>query len=167
MSRHGAPATTVLDGAGVRLAIVATRWYAEITDALLAGALAAAEDCGIGEPTVARVPGAFELPVVAQALAASHDAVVALGLVLRGDTPHFEYVCSAASNGLGQVALNTGVPIGFGLLTCDNEQQAWDRAGLVDSREDKGREATLAAIETALLLRDLGVRQGTEFDAQR
>jgi len=155
MSGRGGPSPTAVDGAGLRLALVVTRWYAELTDALLAGAMAGAASCGAEEPTVTRVPGAFELPVVARALTGAHDAVVALGLVLRGDTPHFEYVCRAATDGLARVAIDTGVPIGFGLLTCDTEEQARDRAGLAGSREDKGREATLAAIETALLLRNI------------
>jgi len=155
MSGRGGPSPTAVDGAGLRLALVVTRWYAELTDALLAGAMAGAASCGVEETTVTRVPGAFELPVVARALTGAHDAVVALGLVLRGDTPHFEYVCRAATDGLARVAIDTGVPIGFGLLTCDTEEQARDRAGLAGSREDKGREATLAAIETALLLRNI------------
>ncbi len=155
MSGRGGPSPTAVDGAGLRLALVVTRWYAELTDALLAGAMAGAASCGVEEPTVTRVPGAFELPVVARTLTGAHDAVVALGLVLRGDTPHFEYVCRAATDGLARVAIDTGVPIGFGLLTCDTEEQARDRAGLAGSREDKGREATLAAIETALLLRNI------------
>jgi 6,7-dimethyl-8-ribityllumazine synthase len=155
MSGAGAPPEVEIDASDLRLAIVATRWYGEITDALLNGALAAAKEAGIAEPSVVRVAGAFELPIVARALTTSHDAVVALGLVLRGDTPHFEYVCSAATDGLARIALDTGVPIGFGLLTCDTEHQARARAGLPGSVEDKGREATLAALETALLLRGL------------
>jgi 6,7-dimethyl-8-ribityllumazine synthase len=155
VSGAGAPTELPVDARRLRVAIVATRWYPQITDALLDGALRAAADCGVDDPTVVRVPGAFELPIVARALATNHDAVIALGLVLRGDTPHFEYVCAAATDGLGRVALDTGVPIGFGLLTCDTEQQARDRSGLPDSREDKGREATLAALETALTLRTL------------
>ena len=104
---------------------------------------------------VVRAPGSFELPVIARALARTHDAVVALGVVIRGGTPHFDYVCAAATDGLSRVALDTGTPIGFGLLTCDDEAQALDRAGLPDSREDKGREAAEAAVSTALLLRGL------------
>jgi len=155
VSGAGAPTELPIDARQLRVAIVATRWYPQITDALLDGALRAARDCGVDAPTVVRVPGAFELPIVVRALATNHDAVIALGLVLRGDTPHFEYVCAAATDGLGRVALDTGVPVGFGLLTCDTEQQARDRSGLPDSREDKGREATLAAVETALALRTL------------
>lgn len=160
MTGSGAPDPISLDAAGLRVAVVATRWYPEVTDALLAGALAAAADSGVQAPTVVRVPGAFELPITARALAARHDAVIALGLVLRGGTPHFEYVCSAATEGLARVALDTGVPVGFGLLTCDTEHQARDRAGLPGSRENKGQEAALAALETALLLRSLAAGTG-------
>jgi 6,7-dimethyl-8-ribityllumazine synthase len=145
----------VPDGSGLRVAVVVTRWHAEITDALLAGAERALLDCGVVDSTVVRVPGAFELPVVAAELAATNDAVVALGVVIRGGTPHFEYVCDAATTGLTRVAVDTGKPIGFGLLTCDDEAQARDRAGLPGSSEDKGREAVLAAVETAVTLRSL------------
>ena len=155
MSGSGAPEDTPVDAAGLKVGVVAGRWHAEVADALLAGALAACAASGVPEPTVVRVAGAFELAVVARELATSHDAVVALGLVLRGGTPHFEFVCSAATDGLNRVALDTGVPVGFGLLTCDTDEQARDRAGLPGSREDKGREATLAALQTALVLRDL------------
>jgi 6,7-dimethyl-8-ribityllumazine synthase len=145
----------VPDGSGLRVAVVVTRWHAEITDALLAGAERALLDCGVVDSTVVRVPGAFELPVVAAELAVTNDAVVALGVVIRGGTPHFEYVCDAATTGLTRVAVDTGKPIGFGLLTCDDEAQARDRAGLPGSSEDKGREAVLAAVETAVTLRSL------------
>jgi len=102
------------------------------------------------------VPGSFELPVVAAALAEKgYEAVVALGVVIRGGTPHFEYVCSAATDGLNRVALDSGAAVGFGLLTCDTDEQALDRAGLAGSREDKGYEATAAALQTASLLRDI------------
>ncbi|OAA25932.1 6,7-dimethyl-8-ribityllumazine synthase [Frankia sp. EI5c] len=156
MSGAGAPAEELPDGSGVRLAIVATRWHAEITDALLGGALRAAKDTGVTvSPTVVRVSGAVELPVVAAALAARHDAVVALGAVIRGGTPHFDYVCRFVTDGLARVTLDSGVPVGFGLLTCDTVEQARDRAGLPGSAEDKGREATLAALDTAVVLRGL------------
>ena len=154
MSGAGAP-LTVVDASGLSLAIISTRWHEEITGALLDSAVRTARECGIHAPTVLRTPGAVELPVVAQALAANHDAVVCLGLVLRGGTPHFEYVCDAVTAGCLRVALDTGTPVGFGVLTCDTEQQARDRSGLPGAPEDKGREATLAALETALLLRDL------------
>jgi 6,7-dimethyl-8-ribityllumazine synthase len=151
------------DAHGLRVAVVATRWHQQVTDGLVAGALAALSDCRIEDTATLRVPGAFELPVAAKALAQQrYDAVVALGVVIRGGTPHFEYVCRAATDGLTRVALDTGVPIGFGVLTCDTEEQALDRCGLPDSSEDKGREAAMAAVETALLLRK--VRRGEGHD---
>lgn len=155
MSGTGSPSAPIPDGAGLRLAVVAARWHGEITDALLDGALRAAKDAGVATPVVVRVPGAVELPVVAAALAASHDAVVALGVVIRGGTPHFDYVCQSVTAGLTRVALDTGVPIGFGVLTCDTVEQAQDRSGLPPATEDKGREAAFAALETAKVLRGL------------
>lgn len=155
MSGAGAPGARPVEAKGLSLAIVATRWHAGITDALLASARRTAEQCGVQEPTVVRVPGAVELPVVAQALANRHDAVVALGVVIRGGTPHFDYVCDAVTAGLTRVSLDAHTPVGNGVLTCDTEQQALDRAGLADSPEDKGREAVLAALETAAVLRAL------------
>ncbi|WP_336029425.1 6,7-dimethyl-8-ribityllumazine synthase [Geodermatophilus sp. FMUSA9-8] len=155
MSGQGRPEAGAVDAAGLTLGIVATTWHAEITDALLDRALAAARASGIGEPTVARAPGAVELPVVAQALAERHDAVVALGVVIRGGTPHFEYVCDAVTAGLTRVALDAGRPVGNGVLTCDTEEQARDRSGLPGSAEDKGWEACVAALSTALTLREL------------
>jgi 6,7-dimethyl-8-ribityllumazine synthase len=148
-----------VDASGLSLGIVATTWHAEITEALLERAVAAAVACGIERPTVARAPGAVELPVVAQALAERHDAVVALGVVIRGGTPHFEYVCDAVTAGLTRVALDAGRPVGNGVLTCDTEEQARDRAGLPGSAEDKGWEAAIAALATALTLRDLRAPQ--------
>ncbi len=155
MSGAGAPAAQTVDAAGLTLAVVATRWHVQVTEALLASALRTAEECGVPAPTVARVPGAVELPVVVQALAQTHDAVVALGVVIRGGTPHFEHVCSSVTYGLTRVALDTGTPVGNGVLTTNDEQQALDRAGLPGSPEDKGRESVLAALATAVLLRDL------------
>jgi 6,7-dimethyl-8-ribityllumazine synthase len=155
MSGGGAAPRPALDAAGLRVAVVAAQWHTEITDALLGGALAELARIGIDEPRVLRVPGAFELPLAAQRLARSYDAVVCLGVVLRGGTPHFEFVCNAATDGLARVALDTGIPIGFGLLTCDTEEQARERAGLPGSSEDKGAEAASAAVATALALRDL------------
>jgi 6,7-dimethyl-8-ribityllumazine synthase len=154
VSGGGAPVSAV-DASGLRLAIVATRWHEEITGALFVSAVQTARECGIQDPTVVRVPGAVELPVVAQELAATHDAVVCLGLVLRGGTPHFEYVCEAVTAGCLRVALDAGTPVGFGVLTCDTEQQARDRSGIPGAPEDKGREATVAALEAALVLREL------------
>jgi 6,7-dimethyl-8-ribityllumazine synthase len=154
VSGKGVPEEVVADGRGLRVAVVAARWHTEITDALVAGSLRGLTAAGVADPYVCRVPGAFELAVVAGELAKSgYDAVVALGVVVRGGTPHFEYVCSAATDGLNRIAIETGVPVGFGLLTCDTTEQALDRAGVPGSSEDKGREAAMAAVETALVLR--------------
>ena len=155
MSGSGTPGSEPFDAAGLTLAVVATRWHERITGALVESATGTAALCGIDAPTVVRVSGAVELPVVAQELAATHDAVVALGVVIRGGTPHFEYVCDAVTAGLTRVALDAGTPVGNGVLTCDTEQQALDRAGLPGSTEDKGREAVLAALDTAAVLRTL------------
>lgn len=156
MSKHGAPEvnTTVLKQAGeagLRAVIVAATWHTQVMDGLVAGAQAAAADAGI-EHQLARVPGTFELPVAAARLAADYDVVVALGVVIRGGTPHFDYVCQGATSGLMDVSLLTGKPVGFGVLTCDTEEQALDRAGLEGSSEDKGYEAMSAALETAVTL---------------
>jgi 6,7-dimethyl-8-ribityllumazine synthase len=155
MSGAGAPSTTV-DGTGLRVVVVAASWHTQVMDGLLDGARRALGRAGVSDVTEVRVPGSFELPIAAARAAASGaDAVVALGVVIRGGTPHFDYVCSAATQGLSSVALTTGVPVGFGLLTCDDEQQALDRAGLPGSQEDKGAEAADAAIATAVALRAL------------
>lgn len=157
MSGEGRPEQTVPDCEGLRLAVVAARWHQRITDSLLSRALVAAKESGVDEPRVVRVAGVVELPVVCQALAKRHDAVVALGVVIRGGTPHFEYVCDAMTAGLTRVSLDEGTPIGNGVLTCDSEQQALERAGFPESMEDKGYAACVAALETAVVLR--GVRQ--------
>jgi 6,7-dimethyl-8-ribityllumazine synthase len=140
---------------GLTLAIAATRWNAEITDLLLDRAMAAAHACGIQSPQVVRVTGAVELPVVAAALAMRHDAVACLGAVIRGGTPHFEYVCQAVTYGLTRVCLDTGTPVGNGVLTCDTTEQARQRSGGEGSCADKGWEAVIAALDTALVLRRL------------
>lgn len=152
MSGHGAPSIDISGAGDLRVAIVASSWHTVIMDGLVAGAQSALADAGITAEVV-QVPGSFELPIVASALAVTHDAVVALGVVIRGGTPHFDYVCAAATDGLSRVAVDTRTPIGFGLLTCDDEAQALDRAGLPGSSENKGREAAEAAVATALLLR--------------
>ncbi len=160
MSGAGAPDTAELDGTGLNVAVVAARWHAQVTDALLANAVTALEECGVDRVAVVRVPGAFELPVAAARLAgAGYDAVVCLGVVVRGGTPHFDYVCQAATSGCTDVAVRTGVPIGFGVLTCDTDAQAFERSGLPGSSENKGREAALAAVETVLALRRLDHRR--------
>jgi 6,7-dimethyl-8-ribityllumazine synthase len=155
MSGSGAPQLPTVDARGLRVAVVASQWHSVVMGGLLAGARRALEASGVPDPTVMRVPGAFELPLGAQTLATHHDAVVALGVVIRGGTPHFEYVCRAATDGLTRVALDSGVPVGFGVLTVDDEQQALDRAGLSGSPEDKGAEAAMAAVAMAVALRGL------------
>ena len=153
MSGAVAPTLTV-DGTGLRVTVIAASWHTDVMDGLLAGAHRELAEAGVSDVTIVRVPGTFELPVGAKH-AADHgaDSVVALGVVIRGGTPHFEYVCEAAALGLTQVAVQTGVPVGFGVLTCDDEAQALDRAGLPDSHEDKCAEAAQAAVATVVALR--------------
>lgn len=154
MSGHGAPELAAVEGAaGLRVAVIASQWHPTVMDGLLGGAHRALRDSRVTDVTELRVPGTFELPVAAARLApAGFDAIVALGVVIRGGTPHFDYVCQAAANGLTLVAQRTGVPIGFGVLTCDDDEQALARAGLPGSTEDKGYEATVAALATAVTL---------------
>ena len=144
-----------LDASGLSLAIVASTWHETICDALLEGARRTAAEAGITNPTVVRVLGAIEIPVVAQALARTHDAVVALGVVIRGETPHFDYVCDAVPQGLTRVSLVESTPVANGVLTTNTEHQALDRAGLPESAEDKGAQAAAAALSTALTLHRL------------
>jgi 6,7-dimethyl-8-ribityllumazine synthase len=159
MAGHGAPELSV-DGAGARVAVVASSWHTEVMDGLVAGAERALEEAGVSDTTLVRTAGSFELPIIAQGCAkAGFDVVVALGVIIRGGTPHFEYVSAATTDGLSRVALDTGVPMGFGLLTCDDEQQALDRAGLPGSAEDKGREAAEAALAAWVTLRGLAPRR--------
>lgn len=153
MSGTGAPRVQA-EASGVRVAVVAACWHEPVMDGLIAGAMRACASAG-AEPTLFRVPGSFELPIMAQACALEFDAVVALGVVIRGSTPHFDYVCQAATSGLMRVALDHRVPVGFGLLTCEDEEQALDRAGLPGSREDKGAEATMAALATLAAMRQV------------
>ncbi len=155
MSGHGVPDLPDIDASDVSLAIVASTWHTTICDALLDGALRAAKQLGVVEPKVVRVLGAIEIPVVAQALAAKYDAVVALGVVIRGETPHFDYVCDAVTQGLTRVSLDQSTPVANGVLTTNTETQALDRAGLPNSGEDKGAQAAAAALSTALVLRDI------------
>ena len=153
MSGAGAPADEPFAAVDLSVGVVASRWHTEVMDGLLDGARRALSAYAVTRVTEVRVPGTFELPVVAAELARTHDAVVALGVVVRGGTPHFEYVCSAATEGLTRVALETGTPVGFGVLTCDDDEQARARAGLPGSTEDKGYEAASAALHTARTLR--------------
>ena len=158
MSGAGSPTAALgetIDGSGLRIVIVAGQWHEVITDGLIAGAERVLTASG-ADYEIVRVPGSFELPVVCKAaLESGADAVVALGVIIRGGTPHFEYVSAAATDGLTRVALDTGKPVGFGVLTLDDEDQGIARAGLPGSIEDKGHEAADAAIRTAVVLREL------------
>ncbi|MGQ0575880.1 MAG: 6,7-dimethyl-8-ribityllumazine synthase [Pseudonocardia sp.] len=154
MSGEGRPDTGELDATGLRVAVAAATWHAEVVDLLLERAVETVVKAG-AEPTVVRVPGTVELPIVCQELARTHDAVVALGVVVRGGTPHFEYVCDAVTAGLTRVSLDSGTPVGNGVLTCDTHDQAVDRSGGPGAAEDKGAEACAAALRTALVLRAL------------
>ncbi|KAB1864066.1 6,7-dimethyl-8-ribityllumazine synthase [Microbacterium algeriense] len=155
MSGAGAPNTGSIDGRGLNVVVIAGTWHETISDGLIAGAQRVLDEAH-ATSRVVRVPGSFELAVAAQAaFAGGADAVVALGVIIRGGTPHFEYVSSAATDGLTRVSLDAGKPVGFGLLTLDDEQQGLDRAGLEGSKEDKGAEAADAALRTALVIREL------------
>lgn len=156
MAGHGAPDSTPVDASDLRVAVIAASWHTTVMDGLLAGAQRALDAYQVTDARIVRVPGTFELSVAAAALAdQGYDALVALGVVIRGGTPHFDYVCSSATDGLTRVAIDHRLPVGFGVLTCDNEEHALDRAGLDGSHEDKGWEATAAALETAVTLRGL------------
>ncbi|MDN5797549.1 MAG: 6,7-dimethyl-8-ribityllumazine synthase [Intrasporangium sp.] len=143
------------DGRGLHVAVVAASWHEQVMTGLLDGARRGLVEAGVTDVDVVRVPGAFELPVACAVLAERYDALVALGVVIRGGTPHFEYVCQAATAGITEVATRTRTPIGFGVLTCDDEKQALERAGLPGSVEDKGHEAATAAVATVAVLRDV------------
>lgn len=159
MAGSGAPSVAPVAATDVRVGIVAASWHETVMNGLVAGALRGCAAYAVGHPVVVRVPGSFELGVAASRLARSgrFDALVALGVVIRGGTPHFDYVCAAATQGLTAVSVDRALPVGFGLLTCDDLEQALDRAGLPGSAEDKGYEAAGAAIQTALALRPYAV----------
>ncbi|MEV2274931.1 6,7-dimethyl-8-ribityllumazine synthase [Nocardiopsis sp. NPDC049922] len=155
MSGEGRPDSQGVDASGMSVGIVVTRWNAQIVEPMLARALDVVKASGAAEPVVVRVAGAVEIPVLAQELARRHDAVIALGAVIRGGTPHFDYVCQSVTHGLTEVALRESTPVGNGVLTCDTLEQARDRAGLPGSAEDKGAEAAWAALDAAAALRGL------------
>jgi len=160
VSAAGEPKASVVDAAGLVLGVVASRWHAGLTDRLFERAVAAGQACGVAELVAVRVAGAVELPVLAQALARRCDAVVALGVVVRGQTAHFEYVCRSVTDGLTRVALDESTPVGHGVLTVDTLAQAADRAGGPDAAEDKGWSTTIAALDSALGLRRLAAPAG-------
>jgi 6,7-dimethyl-8-ribityllumazine synthase len=151
MSGSGAPQLDV-SGEGLKVFVIASSWHTTVMDGLIAGARKELSRSGANDVTLWRVPGAFELPLAAElAIDNGAQVVIALGVVIKGETPHFDYVCDAATQGLTQVQINRKTPIGFGLLTVNSEQEALNRAGLSDSREDKGAEAVQAALTMARL----------------
>ncbi|MBE1488990.1 6,7-dimethyl-8-ribityllumazine synthase [Plantactinospora soyae] len=158
MAGFGEPGSSTVDASGLTVGVVAARWHGELTDHMLDRAVNAAKACGVNDVLVVRVAGSVELPVVAQALARRCDAVVALGVVIKGATAHFDYVCQSVTEGLTRVALDTATPVAHGVLTVNNLEQARDRAGLADSAEDKGWAATTAALEAAVAIRDIASR---------
>lgn len=158
MAGFGEPGLSTVDASGLTVGVVAARWHGELTDHMLDRAVNAAKACGVDDVVVVRVAGSVELPVVAQALARRCDAVVALGVVIKGATAHFDYVCQSVTEGLTRVALDTATPVAHGVLTVNNLEQARDRAGLADSAEDKGWAATTAALEAAVAIRDIAAR---------
>ncbi len=163
MSGDGAPTVSV-DGTHLRVGLVYAAWHEQVMSGLVAGARRALDEAGVAEVVEIAVPGSFELPVAAARLAASGlDAVVALGVVIRGGTPHFEYVCAGTTQGLVEITVRTGIPVGFGLLTCDTVEQALARSGGPDAKEDKGFEAATAAVAAAAALRGLPLPAMAEF----
>jgi len=155
MAGFGDPHLNTVDAAGLRLGIVGSRWHSDLVDHMVERAQAAAKACGVDDVIVARVAGSVELPIVAQALAKRCDAVVALGVVIRGETAHFDYVCDAVTAGLSRVSLDAQTPVGHGVLTVESRGQAKDRAGLEDSIEDKGWQSTVAVLDAALVIREI------------
>lgn len=154
MAKHGAP-TLHVDATGLNVAIIAGSWHTTVMDGLIAGAEAALQQSGATHRLIT-VAGSFEIPLAAQAaLANGYDAVVCLGVIIRGETPHFDFVSDAVTSGLTRVQLDAGKPVGFGILTVDDDAQALDRAGLADSQESKGQEAAEAALQLALTVRQL------------
>ncbi|WP_291439599.1 6,7-dimethyl-8-ribityllumazine synthase [Desulfovibrio sp.] len=146
-----------LDAKGLKVAVVATRFNDFIVDRLVGGALDYLERHGLDmeNVTMVRIPGAFEMPLICQKLAASgkYDGILALGAVIRGGTPHFDYVCAEASKGIALAMLQHNMPVGFGLLTCDNIEQAIERAG--SKAGNKGVEAAAAMLETIRVMEQL------------
>ena len=154
MAKHGAPQLAV-DATGLNVAIVAGSWHTTVMDGLIDGAQSTLESSGATFKLIT-VAGSFEIPLAAQAaLANGYDAVVCLGVIIRGETPHFEFVSDAVTSGLTRVQLDAGKPVGFGILTVDDDVQALDRAGLADSSESKGQEAAEAALHLAVTVKQL------------
>ena len=143
-----APAVNLTDMSRFKVAVISARWHQEICDALVDGAHRALKESHVAIDPVTYVPGSFELPLAAQfALDAGADAAVVLGVVVRGETPHFDYVCQGVTDGVMHVSLSRNKPVGFGVLTVDDAEQAIARSGVAGSKEDKGFDATIAALE--------------------
>jgi 6,7-dimethyl-8-ribityllumazine synthase len=155
MAGFGDPHMDTVEAAGLKLGIVGARWHSDLVDHMVDRAQAAAKACGVDDVITLRVAGSVELPVVAQALAKQCDAVVALGVVIRGETAHFNYVCDAVTAGLTRVSLDEQTPVGHGVLTVESLGQAKDRAGLEDSIEDKGWQSTVAVLDAVRAIRSL------------
>ena len=155
MAGYGDPHLTTVEAQGLRLGIVGSRWHSSLVDHMVDRAQEAAKACGVDDVVTIRVAGSVELPVVAQALAKTCDAVVALGIVIRGETAHFDYVCDAVTTGLTRVSLDERTPVAHGVLTVGSLGQARDRAGLEDSIEDKGWQSTVAVLDAALAIRSI------------
>lgn len=154
-----APKVNIPSLNGVKIAIISARWHEEICNALVDGAKRALSEAGISNLDVIHVPGSFELPLAAQyALKAGADAAIVLGVVLRGETPHFDYVCQGVTDGVMQVSLTLDKPVGFGVLTVDTFEQAVARSGISGSKEDKGYDSAVAALDLLRVKRELGDR---------
>ena len=145
------PKIKVLDGSSLIASIVTSSWHSDICDALVTGAKKAFAEAGCKNVSVHKVAGSFEIPLASQKLLdAGSDLVVAVGLILKGDTPHFDYVCQGVTSGIMQVSLSRNKPIGFGVLMCENLDQAYERSGLTEGQENKGYEAAVAALNLAI-----------------
>ncbi|MFI5937064.1 6,7-dimethyl-8-ribityllumazine synthase [Actinoplanes sp. NPDC051494] len=155
MAGFGAPHLDTVEAYGLRLGIVGSSWHSDLVDHMVERSREAAKACGVDSILVSRVAGSVELPIVAQALAKKCDAVVALGVVIRGETAHFDYVCDSVTAGLTRVALDEHTPVAHGVLTVESLGQARDRAGLEDSIEDKGWQSTVAVLGAVLAIREL------------
>jgi 6,7-dimethyl-8-ribityllumazine synthase len=150
------PNIKVLDGSSLNTSIVTSSWHSDICDALVTGAKKAFAEAGCKNVSVHKVAGSFEIPLASQKLLdAGSDLVVAVGLILKGDTPHFDYVCQGVTSGIMQVSLSRNKPIGFGVLMCENLDQAYERSGLTEGQENKGYEAAVAALNLAIEYKNL------------
>lgn len=150
MTSTGAPNHPIFDASGINITVVASSWHEKIMASLIAGALEYLKTCGAKSKLI-KVPGSFEIPLgVKYAIEDGSDGVVALGVVIRGNTPHFEFVCAGVTTGIMDLMLHTGIPVGFGVLTCDNEEQALARSGFVIAQENKGIEAAAATLAMIL-----------------